>query len=61
MDIQKAVDEINNRHEIEKEAQELAKKLDVTQAYISKIENQKVVSPKFLKKVNDVLNFINKK
>jgi ribosome-binding protein aMBF1 (putative translation factor) len=35
---------------------ELAKKLGVSQAYISKIENQKEVSPAFLAKVRQVLN-----
>ncbi|AHE66842.1 helix-turn-helix domain-containing protein [Legionella oakridgensis] len=35
--------------------EELAKLMDVTQAYISKIENQKKVSVKLLNKVNKAL------
>lgn len=34
---------------------ELAKRMHVTQAYISKIENQDKVSPKILKKIKEVL------
>lgn len=34
---------------------ELAERLEVSQAYVSKIERQEKVTPKVLKKVNDVL------
>lgn len=39
---------------------ELAKRMHVTQAYISKIENQDTVTPKFLKKIKEVLAKIHK-
>jgi DNA-binding XRE family transcriptional regulator len=35
--------------------EELAKRMRVTQAYVSKIENQEKVTPKILKKVKDAL------
>jgi DNA-binding XRE family transcriptional regulator len=35
--------------------EELAKKMGVTQAYISKLENQESVTAKVLKKVQDIL------
>jgi DNA-binding XRE family transcriptional regulator len=40
--------------------EELADQLEVTQAYISKIENQVKVSPKLLKKIDNVLAKIQK-
>lgn len=39
---------------------ELAKRMRVTQAYISKIENQDRVTPKVLKKIKDLLTNIKK-
>lgn len=41
--------------------EELAKRLKVTQAYISKLENQAHVTPKVLKKVKDILERVKKK
>lgn len=40
---------------------ELAKRMQVTQAYISKIEGQDKVTPKLLKRVEDALVKIRKK
>ncbi|HLB57083.1 MAG TPA: helix-turn-helix transcriptional regulator [Coxiellaceae bacterium] len=40
---------------------ELAKHLQVTQAYISKIENQDKVSPKILKKIKEIFVNMHKK
>jgi ribosome-binding protein aMBF1 (putative translation factor) len=37
--------------------EELAQRMKVTQAYISKIENQERVTAKILKKVKDALNY----